>query len=97
MCIYQVIQLNFSSLLIICTLFSGSLDKTAIVQSFKDERLSREFSLKGHEDAVDQIAWHPSDPNMLSTVSTDKTLRLWDIRTPQVEESLCLLEIAVIG
>jgi len=62
---------------------SGSLDKTAFVQSFKDDRLSREFSLKGHEDGVDQISWHPSDPNMLSTVSADKTLRLWDIRTPQ--------------
>jgi len=61
---------------------SGSLDKTACIQSFKDERLSRDFSLKGHEDAVDQIAWHPSDPNSIATVSTDKTLRLWDIRTP---------------
>ena len=66
---------------------AGSLDKTAFVQSFKEDRLSKEFSLKGHEDAVDQIAWHPSDPNMLSTVSTDKTLRLWDIRTPQVSYS----------
>ena len=63
---------------------SGSLDKTAFIQSFKEDRLSREFSLKGHEDAVDQLAWHPTDPNILSTVSSDKTLRIWDIRTPQV-------------
>eukprot|EP00116_Pleurobrachia_bachei_P015396 sb/3475658/ len=64
-------------------LATGSLDKTSSIQSFKDERLSREFSLKGHEDAVEQVGWHPSDPNILSTCSADKTLRIWDIRTPQ--------------
>lgn len=29
------------------------------------DRLSKEQTYKGHTDSVDQIAWHPSDPELL--------------------------------
>ncbi|EIM20048.1 WD40 repeat-like protein [Wallemia mellicola CBS 633.66] len=34
----------------------------------------------GHSDKVVQLAWHPLDSNLLTTVSLDKTIRCWDIR-----------------
>ena len=34
----------------------------------------------GHTEKVLQLAWHPLDSNLLSTVSLDKTVRFWDIR-----------------
>ena len=58
----------------------------------KEDRLSREFSLKGHEDGVDQLSWHPSDPNILASASADKTLRLWDIRTQVLSYSFIFLK-----
>jgi len=29
---------------------------------------------------VDQLCWHPSNPDLLSTASGDKTVRMWDAR-----------------
>lgn len=36
--------------------------------------------LKGHSDLVERISWHPLDPNILASVSEDRTTRLWDVR-----------------
>ena len=35
---------------------------------------------RGHGDSVDQLVWHPSDPDMLATASGDRTVRIWDAR-----------------
>lgn len=43
-----------------------------------DHRASTE--LRGHTDSVDQLVWHPKNPEVLATASGDKTVRIWDTR-----------------
>jgi len=62
-------------------LASGSLDKTACVFTLDKDRLVKENSYKGHGDAVDQLVWHPTNPQLFATASGDKTVRVWDVRT----------------
>ncbi len=61
-------------------LASGSFDKTVCIFSLSSDRLSKETTLKGHGDSVDQLCWHPSNPDLLATASGDKTVRIWDAR-----------------
>lgn len=35
---------------------------------------------KGHTDSVDQLCWQPKNPDLVTTASTDKTVRIWDTR-----------------
>jgi len=37
--------------------------------------------MKGHSDSVDKISWHPESDSILASTSSDKTLKIWDIRT----------------
>ena len=41
---------------------------------------SKDTSLKGHSDSVDQICWSPTHPNQLVSASGDKTVKVWDVR-----------------
>ena len=36
--------------------------------------------LAGHADSVDQLAWHPLNPDLLTTASGDKTVKVWDAK-----------------
>lgn len=37
--------------------------------------------LRGHADAVIYMRWHPSHPDKLATISGEKCMRFWDVRT----------------
>ncbi|PVD30873.1 hypothetical protein C0Q70_10148 [Pomacea canaliculata] len=62
-------------------LASGSFDKTVTIYTVERERLSKEHIFRGHGDSVDQLCWHPNNPDHLATASGDKTVRIWDSRT----------------
>ncbi|XP_066917607.1 THO complex subunit 3-like [Clytia hemisphaerica] len=61
-------------------LASCSFDKTVSVYTLEKERLVKECTMKGHSDSVDQLCWHPTNPNLLVSASGDKTIRVWDAR-----------------
>lgn len=37
------------------------------------------LELRGHADVIEAVAWHPTNPNMLATASSDKSIRFWDL------------------
>uniref|UniRef100_A0A4W3JXN7 THO complex 3 n=1 Tax=Callorhinchus milii TaxID=7868 RepID=A0A4W3JXN7_CALMI len=41
----------------------------------------KENNYRGHGDSVDQLCWHPTNPDLFVTASGDKTVRIWDVRT----------------
>ncbi|KAM9513417.1 pre-mRNA 3' end processing protein pfs-2-like [Salvelinus alpinus] len=41
----------------------------------------KENNYRGHGDSVDQLCWHPTNPDVFVTASGDKTIRIWDVRT----------------
>ncbi|XP_017491812.1 PREDICTED: THO complex subunit 3 [Rhagoletis zephyria] len=61
-------------------LASGSFDKTVAVYTLERDRVSKENTYRGHTGSVDQLCWHATNPDLLSTASGDKTVRIWDIR-----------------
>ena len=42
---------------------------------------NKDHIFRGHNDSVDQLCWHPTNPDMLATASGDKTVRIWDTRS----------------
>lgn len=62
-------------------LASGSFDKTACTFTLDRDRLTKDHSFRGHGDSVDQLCWHPCNPDLFVTASGDKTVRIWDSRS----------------
>jgi THO complex subunit 3 len=62
-------------------LASGSYDKTVCIFTLGTERLAKEHVFKGHTDSVDQLCWHPVNPDLLASASADKTVRIWDTKS----------------
>ncbi|XP_074605613.1 THO complex 3 homolog tex [Brevipalpus obovatus] len=62
-------------------LASGSVDRTISIFQLDKDRLTKESTLRGHSDSVDQLSWHPAESELLATASLDKSVRLWDART----------------
>jgi len=38
----------------------------------------KEVELRGHSRSVDNLSWHPSNPDVLASTSQDKAVRFWD-------------------
>ncbi|KAJ3045171.1 hypothetical protein HK097_001266 [Rhizophlyctis rosea] len=62
-------------------LASGSADKTAKVWSLDRLGNADSVELKGHEGDVDQLCWDPVHADLLATACTDKSIRIWDVRS----------------
>ena len=41
---------------------------------------NHESTYKGHRESVDQLFWHPSNPDLFVIASEDKTIRIWDAK-----------------
>ncbi|SPC62597.1 related to THO complex subunit 3 [Ustilago sp. UG-2017b] len=50
-----------------------------------DHRASTE--IRGHTDSVDQLIWHPTNPELVATASGDKSVRIWDTRLNSTTET----------
>uniref|UniRef100_A0A915PJ16 Anaphase-promoting complex subunit 4 WD40 domain-containing protein n=1 Tax=Setaria digitata TaxID=48799 RepID=A0A915PJ16_9BILA len=53
--------------------------------SFRTKTIFRGF---GHNEQVDQVSFHPSNPYLLASASADKSVRLWDIRQARTHTRL---------
>eukprot|EP00039_Didymoeca_costata_P028334 m.20708 g.20708 ORF g.20708 m.20708 type:complete len:323 (+) comp6926_c0_seq1:203-1171(+) len=60
-------------------LASASADSTAMLYTLKG-KLVKDHELTGHTKPVDTMAWNPSHPDLMATVSSDRTMRIWDTR-----------------
>lgn len=52
----------------------------------------KENNYRGHGDSVDQLCWHPTNPDLFVTASGDKTIRIWDVRTTK-----CMATVSTKG
>jgi WD40 repeat protein len=52
--------------------------------------------LKGHADLVEQLVWHPHQKDIVATVSSDKTVRVWDARSTQWDVVLLIVVIFMV-
>ncbi|KAG5454558.1 THO complex subunit 3 [Clonorchis sinensis] len=62
-------------------LASGSSDKLVNLYALDSSKLVKVHTFRGHNESVDQLCWHPSDPELLATVGADGAVRLWDCRS----------------
>jgi THO complex subunit 3 len=61
-------------------LASGSVDTTVRIWVINLENgvVITSQELRGHSDNVSQLCWHPNNPSILATASSDKTVRIWN-------------------
>uniref|UniRef100_A0A6B2L9X9 Anaphase-promoting complex subunit 4 WD40 domain-containing protein n=1 Tax=Arcella intermedia TaxID=1963864 RepID=A0A6B2L9X9_9EUKA len=72
-------------------LASGALDGALRVWSNVDRKHAKATSeLKGHAGAVNAMCGNKEGPERLATTSTDKTIRLWDVRTNKSTATISL-------
>ncbi|KAL1524903.1 hypothetical protein AB1Y20_019781 [Prymnesium parvum] len=69
-------------------LASGSVDQSVHVWALDETGRSVDTELKGHQESVDQLRWEPVQPDVLSTASADKTVRIWDTRMSKCAQAI---------
>lgn len=47
---------------------------------------------KGHKSSIEDIEWSPSEESLFVTVSSDRSIRLWDSRISGKEACVCVVE-----
>jgi histone-binding protein RBBP4 len=84
-------------------LLSGSEDKSlclwdvsSITSSKTRTESGTQFqavtTFKGHTDVIEDVDWHKRDPNLVGSVSDDRTLRLWDIREKNTDKCVNMVK-----
>ncbi|VDO31578.1 unnamed protein product [Haemonchus placei] len=67
----------------------GSQDRRVSVGTVDSScRVKCTFVGQGHDDSVDQVAFHRTNPNLLASASTDKSIIIWDIRQQKTHTRL---------
>ena len=46
-------------------------------------KIQAKYELKGHTDCVEDLSFHSKNKEILCSVSSDKSMIVWDIRTPE--------------
>ncbi|KFM28981.1 THO complex subunit 3 [Auxenochlorella protothecoides] len=65
-------------------LATGSHDETMRVWSCDEAGIfKQEMEMRGHQDAVSRLAWHPTHPDKLASLGqlTEQSVRFWDTRS----------------
>ncbi|EFN50708.1 hypothetical protein CHLNCDRAFT_142586 [Chlorella variabilis] len=64
-------------------LASGSVDQTVRITRVDDHcNLKQESELRGHNDGVTYLKWHPTHPDKLASIAgQEKSVRFWDTRS----------------
>ncbi|PHH91558.1 hypothetical protein CDD83_11209 [Cordyceps sp. RAO-2017] len=60
---------------------TGSIDKTLRVWNPEKPHVKFSTELKGHNSAVEKVAFNPTKDAELCSVSTDGVVKFWDVRT----------------
>uniref|UniRef100_A0A1I7WTM6 Small ribosomal subunit protein bS6m n=1 Tax=Heterorhabditis bacteriophora TaxID=37862 RepID=A0A1I7WTM6_HETBA len=67
----------------------GSQDRKVSVGSVDSScRVKCTFVGQGHDDSVDQVAFHHTNANLLASASTDRSVCIWDIRQQKTHTKL---------
>ena len=61
-------------------LASGSSDHSIRIWAYPANSKECILEIKGHYGPVEQVSWSPVEPEVLASVSSDKTVRIWDAK-----------------